>query len=80
MTAYRTTGFQPVLVSHPTEEDVLGFKYPSQTSSRAETVELVEHTRDNPDAVLAEFHEHAERVRAEHSHTNRFRRLTEVLA
>lgn len=74
------SGTPLVLESHPSVEEVLGFEYPYQTSSREETVELVARIRENRESVLADFEDYSERVRRDHTYENRVRQLVDVLA
>lgn len=66
-----------LLESHPAVDDVLGFEYPYQTTSRKETVELVDEIRENPESVLSKFREFSERVRRDHSYKNRVRKIVD---
>lgn len=68
-----------IMESHPSVEDVLGFEYPYQTSSRAETVELVEEIIENSETVLDEFQEFSEKVRRDHGYRNRVERIIDGL-
>jgi len=73
------SGTPLVLESHPNVENILGFEYPYQTSTRKETVELVEEIQSNPEESLAEFQQFSERVRDQHSYTNRTQTLVNAL-
>ncbi|MFC6988728.1 glycosyltransferase [Haloplanus sp. GCM10025708] len=68
-----------ILESHPTVEDVLGFEFPYQTSSREETLELTTDVLENPDQHLERFRSYAETVREEHSYDERVRTLVSHL-
>jgi len=68
-----------VLELHPNVENVLGFDFPYQTSSRSETQELVESIRENPQETIEEFEAFSERVREDHSYTARVETLVEAL-
>lgn len=73
------SGTPLVIRHHPSIEDVLGFEYPYQVTSRAEVVETVEEIRTDLDAVLERFEEYSERVRNEHSYLARLDTLFERL-
>lgn len=73
------SGTPLILESHPNVENVLGFEYPYQTSTRQETVDLVEHIRESPEETLAEYSTYSRKVKAEHSYTNRVKTLTNAL-
>lgn len=68
-----------VLEAHPTVDDVLGFEYPYQTESRAETRDLVEEIREDPEGTLEEFREYSRRVREDHDYRRRVETLVEYL-
>jgi len=74
------SGTPLVLESHPHVEEILGFDYPYQTSSRRETVALVEDIEANPAETLAEFAEYSETVRREHSYSRRAETLVDALS
>jgi len=68
-----------VLEAHPNVENVLGFDFPYQSSSREETVELVESILRNPAETVRDFRKFSDRVRDDHSYFARFEKLVEVL-
>lgn len=69
-----------VLEEHPNVEDVLGFEYPYQTDSVAETRDLVEGIKQNPDETIEEFAAFSQKVRENHSYTNRVETLVDALS
>lgn len=69
------SGTPLILRDHPTVEDVLGFEYPYQVSSREETVETVEKIRSRPAETMEEFAEFSRSVRDEHSYVTRLETL-----
>jgi hypothetical protein len=68
-----------VMERHPTVEDVLGFEFPYQVSSREECRETVEALLADPEATRAEFAEFSERVRDEHGYVDRLAGLFDRL-
>jgi len=74
------SGTPLVLESHPTVDDVLGVEYPYQTTSREETIELVERISENREASLADFEEYSRKVRRDHSYEKRVRRIVGCLS
>lgn len=73
------SGTPLVLEAHPNVENVLGFEYPYQTSSRQETVDTVEEIRSNPAETVAMFDDYADRVRENHSYTRRVETMLSYL-
>jgi len=73
------SGTPLILEEHPYLEDVLGFEYPYQSSSREETIELVDRIRSDPEAALDEFETYSERVRENHSYERRVETLFDYL-
>lgn len=74
------SGTPLVLEAHPYVEDVLGFEYPYQTSSRQETIDLVQEIEANPESTLETFAEYSKRVREEHKYTKRAETLVNALS
>ncbi|MFP8952157.1 glycosyltransferase [Natrialbaceae archaeon A-arb3/5] len=68
-----------ILESHPSVTEVLGFDYPYQTDSRAETTELVREIQSNPAETLEEFREFSDQVREHHSYERRMNTLIDEL-
>lgn len=69
-----------VLPEHPTLDDVLGFDYPYQVTSREDSSALIESVREDKDATLAEFADYSEAIRQEHSYLRRLETLFEALS
>lgn len=74
------SGTPLILERHPTISNVLGFEYPYQSSSPAETRQLVETIEQNPQEVLEEFQRYSEQVRRNHSYAKRIRKLIKILS
>jgi glycosyltransferase involved in cell wall biosynthesis len=73
------SGTPLILREHPTVEDILGFDYPYQVSSRAETLDAVDEILSDPEATLAEFSEFSSLVREDHSYVTRLETLFDYL-
>lgn len=69
------TGTPLLIPEHPTLEEVLGFDYPYQISQHHEVREKVESMEQDPEEIIAEFEQYAERVRDDHSYVERLRTL-----
>jgi hypothetical protein len=69
-----------ILEAHPTVNDVLGFEYPYQTSSKAESKSLVNQIQENPESTFEEFHQYSELVRKKHSYYRRVETLVDYLS
>ena len=69
------SGTPLVMGEHPTVEDVLGFEYPYQVSTRQDAVDTVAELLENPEETAAEFEEYADRLREEHSYVARLEKL-----
>jgi hypothetical protein len=74
------SGTPLILESHPTVENVLGFDYPYQSSSREETARMVEEIRSYPEPVIEDFAEYAEIILREHRYRHRVETLFDYLS
>lgn len=74
------SGTPLIIPEHPTIDDVLGFEYPYQVSSAAETAALIDDIQSDPEGTLDTFRDYSERVYEDHSYVTRLRTLFDALA
>lgn len=68
-----------ILEPHPNVNEVLGFNYPYQPDDAEEARVMVTRLQENPEKTRKEFQQISERVRNQHSYSNRLETLFDRL-